>query len=179
MAHKDYSSGNPIQIKVYDYKLSLWNTGHIPEKWSVEKFLTIHSSSPVNPDITNTFFRVGMIESWGRGIYKIINECEKAKVPLPTYEFYWGWIEVHLTSVKTLTLMRRNPENTTPALTKVTVVSIRSVERAIEKLKKKIKLNELERIKGTIGEYYRLISQVAANIAPRVNSSKSIHFLPF
>ncbi|WP_114069718.1 hypothetical protein [Runella rosea] len=35
VAHKDYSSGNPI--KVY-HKLSLWNTVHIPEGWSVEKF---------------------------------------------------------------------------------------------------------------------------------------------
>lgn len=94
----------------------------------------------------------------GRGIYKILNECAKANVPVPTYEFYWGGIEVHFTSVKTsvkiLALMRETPEITIPALAKETGVAIRSVERAIEKLKKE---NKIERIGPDNGGYWKVL----------------------
>jgi ATP-dependent DNA helicase RecG len=95
-----------------------------------------------------------MIESWGRGIYKILNECAKANVPAPTYEFYWGGIEVHFKSVKILALMRETPEITIPALAKETGITIRSVERAIEKLKKE---NKIERIGADKGGYWKVI----------------------
>jgi len=36
-----------------------------------------HRSLPHNPDIANTFFRAGFIESWGRGIEKICNLCKE------------------------------------------------------------------------------------------------------
>ena len=35
-----------------------------------------HASMPYNPLIANAFFRAGLIEAWGRGIYKIISECK-------------------------------------------------------------------------------------------------------
>ncbi|RDB04494.1 HTH domain-containing protein [Runella aurantiaca] len=171
VAHKDYSSGNPIQIKVYDHKLSLWNTGHIPEGWSVEKFLNIHSSSPNNPDIANTFFRAGMIESWGRGIYKIINECEKAHVPAPTYEFYWGGIEVHFTAVKSsvkssvkgsekssekiLKLVSDNNQMTIAELALAVGISTRAIEKQISKLKNS---KQLARIGGDNGGYWQVLN---------------------
>lgn len=173
VAHKDYSSGNPIQIKVYDHKLSLWNTGHIPEGWSVEKFLSIHSSSPNNPDIANTFFRAGMIESWGRGIYKIINECEKAHVPTPVYEFYWGGIEVHFVAVKgsekssekgsekssekILKLVSNNNQMTIAELAQAVGISTRAVEKQISKLKSS---KQLERVGGDKGGYWKVLNSV-------------------
>jgi ATP-dependent DNA helicase RecG len=33
-----------------------------------------HASMPYNPLIANAFFRAGLIEAWGRGIYKIIED---------------------------------------------------------------------------------------------------------
>ena len=32
---------------------------------------------PYNPDIANTFFRAGEVESWGRGIERIIKGCKE------------------------------------------------------------------------------------------------------
>ncbi len=34
VVHKDYSSGNPIQISVYESKIHFWNEGQLPENWS-------------------------------------------------------------------------------------------------------------------------------------------------
>ena len=83
--HKDYSSGNPIQISVYNNKLLIWNAGQLPDNWTVEKLKIKHPSQPNNPDIANCFFRAGMIEAWGRGTIKIINECKLAWAEKPVF----------------------------------------------------------------------------------------------
>ena len=44
-----------------------------------------HRSLPHNPLIANGFFRAGYVETWGRGIEKICEACEKHGVPLPEY----------------------------------------------------------------------------------------------
>ena len=86
IAHKDYAYGYPIQISVYDDKLMIWNEGRLPENWTVEKLLQKHSSKPRNPDIANTFFRAGYIESWGRGTIKIIEQSIKHGLPTPEFK---------------------------------------------------------------------------------------------
>lgn len=85
IAHKDYSSGIPIQISVYPNKIIFWNEGQLPENWTIEKLTQKHPSKPHNPDIANTFFRAGYIESWGRGTIKIINACKAHKIAPPIF----------------------------------------------------------------------------------------------
>ena len=85
IAHKDYSSGIPIQISVYPNKMIFWNEGQLPENWNVEKLTQKHPSKPHNPDIANTFFRAGYIESWGRGTIKMINACKAHKIAPPVF----------------------------------------------------------------------------------------------
>ncbi|GGE44475.1 ATP-binding protein [Psychroflexus planctonicus] len=87
IAHKDYSGGAPIQIKVYKDRILIWNDGQLPENWTVNNLLKKHASKPYNPDIANTLFRSGYIESWGRGIEKMMNYCLEAGIPAPTYFF--------------------------------------------------------------------------------------------
>ncbi|MDD3280316.1 MAG: ATP-binding protein [Bacteroidales bacterium] len=85
IVHKDYSSGFPIQISVYPNKMIFWNEGQLPENWTVEKLTQKHPSKPYNPDIANTFFRAGYIESWGRGTIKMINACKSHKLAPPIF----------------------------------------------------------------------------------------------
>ncbi len=87
IAHKDYSGGVPIQISVYNDKIIFWNEGQLPDNWTIESLLTKHPSKPFNPDIANTLFRSGYIESWGRGTLKMIKECIDACLPQPLYYF--------------------------------------------------------------------------------------------
>jgi ATP-dependent DNA helicase RecG len=87
IAHKDYSSGVPIQISVYSNKIIIWNEGQLPENWTVKNLLEKHASRPYNPDIANALFRSGYIESWGRGTLKIIRECKLAGIPEPVFSY--------------------------------------------------------------------------------------------
>ena len=83
--HKEYSGGAPIQIRVYDDKIMIWNEGKLPADWTVQNLLQSHSSRPNNPDIANAFFRSGYVESWGRGISKIEEQCAAAGLPAPQF----------------------------------------------------------------------------------------------
>lgn len=87
IAHKDYSGGVPIQISVYKDKIMIWNEGTLPEDWTIETLLDKHSSKPYNPDIANALFRSGYIESWGRGITKMISLCKEAGLPEPNFYY--------------------------------------------------------------------------------------------
>ena len=87
VAHKDYSGGAPIQIKVFKDRIMIWNDGQLPANWTISNLLKRHASKPFNPDIANTLFRSGYIESWGRGIEKMLNYCLEARIPAPNYSF--------------------------------------------------------------------------------------------
>ena len=87
LAHKDYSGGTPVQISVYEHQLQFWNEGHLPDSWTVENLLRKHPSKPFNPDVANTLFRAGYIESWGRGTLKILSECRAVHLPAPRFYF--------------------------------------------------------------------------------------------
>ncbi len=86
LSHKNYASGIPIQISVYEDKIIIWNDGKLPENWTVERLTKQHPSKPFNPDIANAFFRSGYIESWGRGTIKIIDMCVEKGLPKPIYK---------------------------------------------------------------------------------------------
>jgi len=84
--HKDYSTGVPIQIKVYPDKIVIYNTGGLPNGWTIQTLMSTHGSNQRNPMIAGGFFRSGMIESWGRGIGKIIESCKEEGKPAPTFD---------------------------------------------------------------------------------------------
>jgi ATP-dependent DNA helicase RecG len=165
IAHKDYASGAPIQISVYDDKLMLWNPGHLPPGWSVERLTGKHSSQPCNPDVANAFFRAGMIESWGRGIERVQLACRQAGVPEPEWrvEQTGLWAEFHYpamssaaapveapvetpvetpveapvkTAARVLERLHANPQATLAEVAAEIGMSLRAVERASAKLVK-------------------------------------------
>lgn len=94
VVHKDYASAVPIQISVYPDKLMIWNPGQLPPEWTVARLLSKHASLPFNPDVANAFFRAGMIESWGRGIERMLETCRQAGVVEPElrYEHTGLWV---------------------------------------------------------------------------------------
>lgn len=93
IVHRDYM-GAPIQISIYDNKLIVWNEGTLPENMTIEDLKKKHSSRPHNPILAAAFFKGGLIEAWGRGTIKIINECKKAGLPEPKIEAVNGGISV-------------------------------------------------------------------------------------
>ncbi len=172
VAHKDYSGGVPIQISVYTDKLLIWNEGQLPENWTIKNLLKKHASRPYNPDIANTLFRSGYIESWGRGTIKIINECKKAGIPEPVFTYNSSDISVefrkdifnekHLQSldlnvrqVKAVLYVKEKGRITNKEYQDINNTTDRTALRDLETL---IELKIIKRIGEKKGAYYELAS---------------------
>ncbi|MFH1322029.1 MAG: ATP-binding protein [Bacteroidota bacterium] len=95
IVHRDYM-GAPIQVSLYDDKLMVWNQGILPTGITVEDLKRKHASHPKNPILADVFFKGGLIEAWGRGTLKIIDECKKSGLPEPKIEIMSGGICVTL-----------------------------------------------------------------------------------
>lgn len=146
VVHKDYASGNPIQISVYNSKIIIWNEGQLPGDWTVEKLKSKHPSKPFNPDLANGFFRAGLIEAWGRGTIKIYNECKLAKVNLPIFKFDLSGFVIEFSfsnkNIKDeiLLLIKENKSITVEELCLNINTSKSTIQRNIRKLKEEQKL---------------------------------------
>ena len=109
IVHRDYAIPAQIQIRIYADRLQIWNPGELPEGWSLEKLLGQHPSRPFNPDVANAFFRAGEIETWGRGIQRILEACREAGTPSRAY---YGWNRTGYGSIfrfQRLTVTALNP----------------------------------------------------------------------
>jgi ATP-dependent DNA helicase RecG len=95
LVHRDYAVGAPVQIRVYENRLKIWNPAVLPEGWTLENLLADHASTPYNPFLANAFFRAGEIETWGRGIQRIFEACQEAGTPTPIIDYKPNdlWIE--------------------------------------------------------------------------------------
>ncbi len=83
--HKDYL-GSHTQMRLEPDKLILWNYGELPAELSLDRLRKKHRSLPRNPKIADVFYKAGLIEAWGRGTTKMIEELTKAGLPEPLYE---------------------------------------------------------------------------------------------
>ena len=93
IAHKDYM-GAPIQMRVWDDRVEIWNEGGLPEGYTPATLLAQHSSRPRNKNIANAFFKAGFIDAWGRGYKKILEGFETVGLPVPTIEEVDGGVRV-------------------------------------------------------------------------------------
>lgn len=98
ICHKDYQSGVPIQVSVYEDRLYVANVGRLPENWTLENLMQKHPSRPFNPNIAHVFYLAGFIESWGRGVEKICRALVADHLPLPKYSIHPGDIMIEFTA---------------------------------------------------------------------------------
>jgi len=82
LVHRNYM-GAPIQIRVYDDKISIWNEGSLPDGLTLDALKRSHASRPRNPVIADVSFKGGFIDAWGRGTIKILDTCKQAGLPEP------------------------------------------------------------------------------------------------
>ncbi|MGV3523463.1 MAG: ATP-binding protein [Candidatus Sericytochromatia bacterium] len=173
VAHKDYASRIPIQISVYPDKLMIWNSGHLPEHWTLEQFTHKHASAPFNPDIANVFFKAAYLESWGRGIELMQNACREQGSPEPLFRWDNGlWVEFPFstgaialqglgekwgekwgenlgqTQRAILKAMAQNPKITIKALAEGLSLSTTAIEKNLDQLKKNQYIRRVGPAKG-------------------------------
>lgn len=93
--HKDYATGVPIQVSVYEDKIVIFNMGSWSKRVPTdERVYEKHESVPNNPKLADVSFRSGDVESWGRGFLKIKAECMTINAPLPTIDAENGGVSV-------------------------------------------------------------------------------------
>ncbi len=95
LVHRTYM-GAPIQMRVFDNRLSIWNEGGLPLGLNLADLKFEHNSRPRNPKIAYACFMAGYIDTWGRGINKIFNSCNDFGLPEPEINDMNGGIEVIL-----------------------------------------------------------------------------------
>lgn len=83
LLHKDYARGLPIQIRLHDGRISLWNPAQLPAGWSAGGLRERQLARPGNPDIAAAFQRAGLVEGWGLGIDKLLAACRAHGVAEP------------------------------------------------------------------------------------------------
>ncbi len=171
IVHRDYM-GAPIQISVYDDKIIVWNEGYLPDDLTIEDLKKQHSSRPHNPILASAFFKGGLIEAWGRGTVKIINECIKAGLPEPLIENVFGGIQVTLfrnkldksklielglnnRQIKAIEYLKENLKITNSEYQNINSISKATATRDLTELFDKFKLIEKKGETG-IGTYYKL-----------------------
>ena len=85
LVHRDYSTGSPIQIRVYSDRVYIANDCRLPEGTTATDLATAHKSVTINPLVAGALFRSGQIEAWGRGIERIIKLCLADNLPEPEF----------------------------------------------------------------------------------------------
>lgn len=150
IAHRVYQT-TPITVRIYGDRLEIWNLGTLPKKLSAEDLKQSHSSYPRNPLIAQVFYKGGLIESWGRGTIKIIEECKKHNLPEPEIKEVGGGVQVTLFKNKTnpellispalnkrqlacVEYMKQNGFITNPIYQKITNASERTANRDLSTL---------------------------------------------
>ncbi|MBK8870686.1 MAG: putative DNA binding domain-containing protein [Elusimicrobia bacterium] len=82
--HRDYSmGGGSVSLAVYDDRLEITSSGPLHFGLTEEMLFLPHESLPWNPLIARTFYRRGIIESWGRGTLKMAELMHAAGLPHP------------------------------------------------------------------------------------------------
>ena len=79
------SPSSSVGIAIYDDRVEIENTGHLPNELTVETIKQPHRSYPQNPIIASALYKTGFLESWGTGVSRIMEVCKAAGVSEPEY----------------------------------------------------------------------------------------------
>lgn len=84
LAHRLYvRRGTSVSLAIYDDRVEIINPGAFPSGLTAEDLEKGNESEPRNPVIARVLYLRKMLESWGRGIKLMVDECAKAGLPKP------------------------------------------------------------------------------------------------
>ncbi len=167
IAHKEYRSSRPVQIKVFDDHITVVNDGNWPfEKFPVEEAYEMeHPSYSSNPLIAAGLFMAGEIETWGQGFYKIKKSCDDAGVPLPEIMATQDSVTVTIrASEKYMSILNKisnEQRNQKEASIKDRMVNYYLMK---EKLEKELKALEVKRTRPIV-QYFEKNDEITAEKA--------------
>jgi ATP-dependent DNA helicase RecG len=95
ICHRDYSiGGGSVAVAIYDDRLEITSSGQLHFGLTVEDLYRPHESLPWNPLLASVFYKRGIIETWGRGTLKMVEQTNLAGLPRPEIEDVGGCVTV-------------------------------------------------------------------------------------
>ena len=175
LIHCNWADSIPIQIRIEDEAMYISNCCILPSDWTAETLMERHKSRPYNPDIANTFFRVGYVETWGRGIQKICEACRNHGISEPEYEVLGGDITVKFTALQNSKASSNTPKHQNEVLVEVLEKRILAEIRKNNQIKQK----EIAQVLGTsIASVQRVMkSMVEDGIIKRKGGKRFGHWI--
>ena len=93
--HRNLLDESCVQIAIYDDRLEVTSPGGLYNGLTYEKVMNGHSKIR-NKGIANIFSQMGLVEAWGSGIKRILNEAEEYGLPKPRFQEFDNMFRVEL-----------------------------------------------------------------------------------
>ncbi len=95
LCHRDYSNrSGSISLAIFDTHIEIWNNGALPREIKLKDLKHHHESMPRNERIAKVFHARGLIETWGTGTNKMIDDCRAERIPDPEFKERTGGLVV-------------------------------------------------------------------------------------
>lgn len=94
-AHRSYENrSQTIYLAIYDDRVEIKNPGKFPSDFNLARLYSppIQHSEPRNEKIARVLYLRKSIETWGRGLTRIANECARVGLPVPEVKEEYGCI---------------------------------------------------------------------------------------
>ena len=94
-AHRSYENRRQtIYLAIYDNRVEIKNPGSFPPDFNLTRLFSppIQHSEPRNEKIARVLYLRKSIETWGRGLTRIANECARVGLPVPVVKEEYGCV---------------------------------------------------------------------------------------
>ena len=92
LVHRLYvKRGSSVSLAIYDDRVEIINPGSFPSNLTMAELRAGNKSEPRNPTIARVMYSRKTVETWGRGIKLIMDECAKANLPEPQFVSEGGY----------------------------------------------------------------------------------------
>lgn len=150
-SHADYNSNTDFELDIYSDRVSIYSPGHFPKPYTPEMFVEQSLEPiPLNKTINNVLYKNGTIEQFSTGFERTFHECQKYHIQYDYTEtlngfrftFYRPYAEKTKENFsemeqKVLNLIQENEHITIKNMAQKCLVSDRTIQRIINKLKNK------------------------------------------
>ena len=123
------SPGGSVGIAIYDDRVEIENTGHLPNELTVETIKKSHRSFPQNPIMASALYKTGFLESWGTGVSRMVEACKAVGLPEPEYGTDGLFVWITFKRPESMQESREKTESHTESIQKTPQKSGQKTER--------------------------------------------------
>ena len=94
-AHRSYENrSQTIYLAIYDDRVEIKSPGKFPPDFNLARLYSppIQHSEPRNEKVARVLYLRKSIETWGRGLTRIANECNRVGLPVPEVKEEYGCV---------------------------------------------------------------------------------------